>query len=136
MARGEVEIRWVDEREPPTARALAQLKARVDLKEWVRSHFSPGQLVDPSVPGAASVHSLVVLWEAEKGVYPAGARSFMTVVATFTRDLGKALKGMEPPYSGVKSVRLRRLIATGAGYAWLHTRFGLKIEKRWKDFIR
>ena len=59
--------------------------------------------MDPSVPGAASVHSLVVLWEAEKGVYPAGARSFMTVVATFTRDLGKALKGMEPPYSGGKS---------------------------------
>ena len=86
---------------------------------------------------------LLVMWEAEKGFYPSTADTFTQTVAAFSRDLNQLMRRMGRPYCEAKTARVRRLVAPGAGYAWLHTRFPLRIEdpspefvERWKDFVR
>ena len=144
LARGEVEVRWSDARTKMSEKDQRAKRERLDMKDWIKSHFSPEQMVDAKDDAdAASVHSLVVLWEVENGPYPCGSKCFMGVMTKFTRDLKSALAGMESPYRDVKSARVRRLIAAGAGSIWLHNRFGLKLEnpppeflEKWKDFLR
>ena len=144
LARGEVEIRWSDERTKMSKKDQEEKKRRMDMKGWILRYFSPQQIVDPKDDGeAASVHSLLILWEVENGPFPCPSGRFTQVLGSFTKELSKTLRGMDSPYREVKSERVRRLIAAGAGGIWLHKRFGLKLEnpppeflEKWKDFIR
>ena len=71
--------------------------------------------MDPKDTDAASVHSLLIWWEVENGAFPCGAARFTQVLTEFTKELKRALSAMESPYREVKSARVRRLIAAGAG---------------------
>ena len=144
VARGEVEVRWMERRPSLTERIMVKKKREADLEGWVRRHFPAERVLkDGKDPAAASAHSLLVMWEAERGLYPSTADTFTQTVAAFSRDLSQLLRGMGRPYCEAKTARVRRLVASGAGYAWLHTRFPLKIKdpssefvERWKDFVR
>ena len=144
VARGEVEIRWAERRPALTVRTMVKKKREADLEGWVRRHFPAERVLkDGKDPKAASAHCLLVMWEAEKGFYPSTADTFTQTVAAFSRDLNQLMRRMGRPYCEAKTARVRRLVAPGAGYAWLHARFPLRIEgpspafvERWKDFVR
>ena len=128
VLRGEVEIRWREARPSLTSRAAVAKKAEADLEGWVRRHFPAERVLkDGKDPKAASAHSLLVMWEAEKGLYPSTADTFTQTVAAFSQDLNQLMRRMGRPYCEVKTARVRRVVAPGAGYAWLHTRFPLRI---------
>ena len=145
VSRGEVDIRWNEQRPGMTRRrGMRRRKEKLDLEGWVREHFPPERvLTDGKDARAVSAQMLLILWETENGPFPSQAKTFTTALCAFTRELKGAMKKMGSPYCGAKPANVNRLLAPGVGFVWIHTRFPFVLEKvearfieKWKDYLR
>ena len=107
VARGVVPLTWADVRTGMTATERIEKKRHMDMKGWVKRHFSTQQVVNPTSGEAASVQSLVILWEVEHGPFPSTATRFEAVTRQFSKDLKRELSEMESPYREVKTAKVR-----------------------------